>query len=192
MTTLRQRAIEHSDKLWPDYGDGASHALSGGFIDGAVWADQAPAGDLEAELLRRFPVAEDRIEELITDRWRRGFRQGAEWVREGGAASAPEQSSSDPIASLPQLYLGFIFNPVHSEGIEGEAVVHTDLDSLRAILKAAVDEANLEIFDEPEPFGWAADGETYWPDANLRYGGFAWARLLPVTPGFRHRVSEYS
>lgn len=189
MATMRDRAIAKSDELWPDYRDSASHGLSGGFIDGAVWADQAPAGDLEAEIFRRFPSPNDVIEELVTERWRRGFRLGAVWVREG---SKPAASEADSTATLPQLYLGFIFNPGGTEGIEGEAVVHTDLDSLKAILSAAVDEANLDRFDDPEPFSWVDDEATYWPDANLRYGDFAWARLLPVTPGFRHRVSEYS
>lgn len=189
MATMREKAIKKSDELWPDYGDGASHALSGGFIDGAVWADQAPAGDLEAELLRLFPKSDDTIEELVTGRWRKGFRQGVEWVREGSKPAAVE---IDPTATLPQLYLGFIFNPGGTEGIEGEAVVHTDLQSLRAILSAAVDEANLDRFDDPEPFSWVDDEATYWPDTNLSYGHFAWAKLQPVTPGYRHRVSEFS
>lgn len=189
MATMHDRAIAKSDELFPDYGDNAAHSLSGGFINGAVWADQAPAGDLEAELLRRFPKSDDTIEELVTGRWRKGFRQGAEWVREG---SEPVVAETDPTATLPQLYLGFIFNPPLSDGIEGEAVVHSDLESLRAILAAAVDEANLDEHEEPDAFSWRDDGTVYWPDANLRYGGFAWAKIQPAIPGFRLRVSEFS
>lgn len=189
MATMRDKAIKKSDELFPDYGDNAAHSLSGGFIDGAVWADQAPAGDLEAELLRRFPKLNGTVEELVNGRWRKGFQQGAEWVRE---SNKPAETEINPTATLPQLYLGFIFSPGNSEGIEGEAVVHTDLESLRAILSAAVDEANLERFDDPEPFSWVDDEATYWPDANLSYGYFAWAKLQPVTPGYRHRVSEFS
>ena len=188
MVSMRDKAIAKSDELWPDFGDGVSHGLSGGFVEGAVWADQAPAGDLEAELLRRFPVREGLVDETITDRWRRGFKLGAEWVRESSSTDAQPETPAEKL----QHYLGTIFSPGRAEGVELEVVLHSDLESLRAMLKAAVDEANLDESEDSEPFSWQDEGETYWPERELPYGSFVWARVQPIVPGYRQRVSEFS
>jgi len=58
----------------------------------------------------------------------------------------------------PQFYLGFIF-PSGAEGIEGEAVVHSDLEELKKVVAAAVDLANADVLDDPVAFSWQ-DGAT--------------------------------
>ena len=70
-------------------------------------------------------------------------------------------------------------------------MIHSDLDSLRATLASLVDEHNLDREDQ-STYSWKHDELTYYPDEELKYGSFAWARIQEAPLGYTLRVSEFA
>lgn len=91
------------------------------------------------------------------------------------------------------LYLGFIFDPQAADGgIVGDAVVHSDLEELKAILKQSIDNSNDDCEDfSKEDFDWY--GLTYAPEGGSEnYGGYVWGRIEHAYIGTTVHFSEYN
>ena len=74
--------VEESDRRWPNFSDIVSHQESGGFVDGAKFADANPTVDWSDDLpLKVYPTETDPIAETVAAGWRRGFRPGFVWAK---------------------------------------------------------------------------------------------------------------
>jgi len=101
-----------------------------------------------------------------------------------------ETSVNDRPGALPKIYLGMIFDS-SAEGVELKAELNTDLDSLKASVKRAVDQSNNSSDFNSEDFAWS--GNTYYPfDRDVAYGGFYWAKIQEVHPGMMFSISDYA
>ncbi len=90
MSLSRAEAVEESDRRWPDFGDLVGHALSGGFVDGALWRDQNPEGELLDQIEKVLPHSDDPYEEVVRFRWRKGYAQGANWAARRAATESTD------------------------------------------------------------------------------------------------------
>ncbi len=173
MATLEEDLqIELARWSWDKGGEAA-------FVAGVRWADAAPQGDHFAEAERRYS-GEDRAKLFIA---------GASWlrmrVRDTKKADARDLQSPDT------LYIGAIFPGADERGIDFEAVVSDDLESLKVTLESLVRQSNSDD-GRAEDLDYEWTPLDFYPVNDPEYGFFAWARIKEITAGSPVRISEYN
>lgn len=85
------------------------------------------------------------------------------------------------------LFTAFIFDKGSDEGVEGEFIVSTSLDSIKQQVENAV---NLSS-DSEYSFSW--NGLDYYPeDDSIPYGSFSWGRIYEVYEDSKYRFTEFA
>lgn len=173
MATLEEDLqIELARWSWDKRGEEA-------FVAGVRWADAVTHGDSVEEAERRYQ-GEDRA---------KLFTAGAAWLNM--RTRDRKKTAARDLQSPATLYIGAIFPGADDRGIDFEAVVSEDLESLKVTLESLVRQSNSDD-GRAEDLDYEWTPLDFYPVNDPEYGFFAWARIRETTAGSPVRISEYN